>query len=88
MDWSGPLARMSWSPDSRWIAVANSFGTADRGIVLVSPATGARVEWHGLSPTLTAAVPMPRSSGSTCSTRTLRNHRKFVHVRKFGDLLS
>jgi len=76
MDWSGPLERISWSPDSRWIAVANSFGTADRGIVLISPATGGRVEWRGLNPILTAATePMFSPDG-----------KRLAFIKTAGDL--
>ena len=44
------LGRISWSPDSRWLAIS-MIGTRlslDKGINLVSPATGERLDWAAL----------------------------------------
>jgi len=47
LDWFGPPRRISWSPDSRWLAVSpvNVRANVDRGITLVSLATGEQIEW-------------------------------------------
>lgn len=56
--------------------VANSFNSPDRGIVLVAPATGTRVEWRGISPTLnTASEPMFSPDG-----------KRLAFIRTAGDL--
>ena len=45
--WTGAARRISWSPDSRWIAISpvSVRSHRERGITLVSPATGEIIEW-------------------------------------------
>jgi len=45
--WNGAVRRPAWSPDGRWLAIS-PVGTAailDKGIVLISPTTGEKVDW-------------------------------------------
>ena len=50
LEWNGVTRRMSWSPDSRWLAVSPSSlrSGPDKGITVVSPVTGERIEWASL----------------------------------------
>ncbi len=50
LEWSGVPRRISWSPDGQWLAVSPaSFRVqSDKGITLVSPITGERVEWAAI----------------------------------------
>jgi dipeptidyl aminopeptidase/acylaminoacyl peptidase len=46
LEWTGAARRISWSPDGHWLAISPvSVRThRERGITLVSPATGQRIE--------------------------------------------
>ena len=55
LEWTGTAGRISWSPDASWIAIANQ-RPAERGIVLISPATGTRVDWRAIDPALAGSV--------------------------------
>ena len=57
LEWDGAPRRISWSPDGTWLALSPvSVRThRERGITLVSPATGHQVEWVGLDPAFTAS---------------------------------
>jgi len=50
-EWTGTTGRISWSADSQWIAFGN-YRPGERGIVLVSAATGDRIDWRTLNPAL------------------------------------
>ena len=45
--WSGAARRISWSPDGRWLAISpvSVRSHRERGITIVSPATGEVIEW-------------------------------------------
>jgi Tol biopolymer transport system component/tRNA A-37 threonylcarbamoyl transferase component Bud32 len=49
-EWTGAARRLSWSPDGRWLALSPVSFRAhrERGITLVSPATGERIEWASI----------------------------------------
>ena len=75
MDWSGTADRISWSPDSRWIAVANSFGTPTAESSW-SHRRLARASNGGLNPILTAASePMFSPDG-----------KRLAYIKTAGDL--
>lgn len=44
--------RIAWSPDGHWLAFSHAFGRSnpDEGVVLVSPASGDRIEWVDIDP--------------------------------------
>ena len=48
--WNELPGRIAWSPDSRWLAISpvNPRGSLDKGLVLLSPETGERVDWDSL----------------------------------------
>ena len=50
LEWSGAPRRIEWSPDGRWLAVSpvDVRANLDRGITLVSPTTGERIEWTAI----------------------------------------
>ena len=52
LQWSGAARRISWSPDGRWLAISpvSVRSHRERGITLVSPATGETVEWKTIDP--------------------------------------
>ena len=58
LEWTGAPRRISWSPDGRWLALSPvSVRThRERGITLVSPATGRQVDWAALDKTFAASV--------------------------------
>jgi len=58
LEWTGAARRISWSPDGRWLAISPvSVRThRERGITLVSPATGQRIEWAAIDPVFAASV--------------------------------
>jgi len=58
LEWTGAARRISWSPDGRWLAISPvSVRThRERGITLVSPATGERIEWAAIDKVFAAAV--------------------------------
>ena len=45
--WTGAARRISWSPDGRWLAISpvSVRSHRERGITIVSPATGEVIEW-------------------------------------------
>lgn len=47
LQWQGAVRRISWSPDGRWIAASAVAPrqSLDRGIVMISAASGDRIEW-------------------------------------------
>jgi serine/threonine protein kinase len=47
LTWDGAARRPAWSPDGRWLAISpvTTRGHLDKGIVLVSPTTGEKVDW-------------------------------------------
>ncbi len=57
-EWAGAPRRISWSPDGRWLAISPvSVRThRERGITLVSPATGQRIEWAAIDTTFAVSV--------------------------------
>ena len=58
LEWTGAARRLSWSPDGRWLAFSPvSVRThRERGITLLSPATGRQVDWAAIDPTFAASV--------------------------------
>ncbi len=50
LEWKGAPRRISWSPDGQWIAVSpvGVRELRDKGITLISPSTGERVEWAAI----------------------------------------
>jgi Tol biopolymer transport system component len=58
LEWNGAPRRISWSPDGRWLAVSpvGLRANRDRGITLISPITGERVEWTGADPAFAASA--------------------------------
>jgi Tol biopolymer transport system component/serine/threonine protein kinase len=58
LEWTGAARRISWSPDGRWLAISPvSVRThRERGITLVSPGTGQRVDWAAIDATFAASV--------------------------------
>jgi Tol biopolymer transport system component len=58
LEWDGYIRRIVWSPDGRWLAVSPVVprGNLDRGIVLVSPDTGERIEWANVDPAFKASA--------------------------------
>jgi eukaryotic-like serine/threonine-protein kinase len=47
LTWNGAARRPAWSPDGRWLAVSpvSARANLDKGIVLISPTTGEKVDW-------------------------------------------
>ncbi len=47
LTWDGAARRPAWSPDGRWLAISpvSTRSDLDKGIVLISPATGEKVDW-------------------------------------------
>ncbi len=45
--WDGATRRPAWSPDGRWLALSpvSTRANLDKGIVLISPTTGEKVDW-------------------------------------------
>jgi Tol biopolymer transport system component len=52
LEWTGSSRRIAWSIDSQWLAVSpvNVRVNLDKGITLVSVATGERIEWAAIDP--------------------------------------
>jgi serine/threonine protein kinase len=58
LEWTGAARRISWSPDGHWLAISPvSVRThRERGITLVSPTTGQRIEWAAIDKVFAASV--------------------------------
>jgi Tol biopolymer transport system component len=50
LEWKGAPRRIAWSPDGQWIATSpvGVRELRDKGVTLISPATGERVEWAAI----------------------------------------
>ena len=50
LEWNGPPRRIAWSPDGQWIAVSPVAirDLRDKGVTLIAPSTGERVEWAAI----------------------------------------
>ena len=58
LEWNGAPRRIAWSPDGRWLALSpvGLRANRDRGITLVSPVTGERVEWTAIDRAFAASA--------------------------------
>jgi serine/threonine protein kinase len=58
LEWTGAARRISWAPDGRWLAFSPVSVRLhrERGITLVSPATGQRIEWASIDKVFAASV--------------------------------
>ncbi len=58
LEWTGAARRISWSPDGRWLALSpvSVRSARERGITLVSAATGQQIDWAALDKTFAASV--------------------------------
>jgi Tol biopolymer transport system component len=58
LEWNGAPRRIAWSPDGRWLALSpvGLRANRDRGITLVSPVTGERVEWTAIDTAFAASA--------------------------------
>ena len=84
----GPVA---WSPDGRWIAASpvTPVDGVNRGLILVSPATGERVDWVALNPAFAGSAepafsPDGRRLAYTSTTGDFTAHVNIVSVGSDG----
>ncbi|HEU4893437.1 MAG TPA: protein kinase [Vicinamibacterales bacterium] len=70
--------RITWSPDSRWVAISTvaTRGVAGQGIVLVSAKTGERIDWSSIDPVFSSSEDPSFSPDG----------RRLVYVHRGGDL--
>jgi Tol biopolymer transport system component len=89
LEWTGAARRISWSPDGRWLAFSPvSVRThRERGITLVSPATGRRVDWATIDATFAASVdPVFSPDGRRLAyTKTRDDFSSDVYLVTVGD---
>jgi hypothetical protein len=58
LEWDGTARRIVWTPDGRWLATSpvGVRTNRERGITLVSPATGERIEWVSVDKAFAASA--------------------------------
>ncbi len=88
IEWTGAARRIAWSPDGRWLAVspATLRLNRDRGITMVSPATGEQIDWAGIDKTFAgSADPVFSPDGSEVAyTRARDDFSSEVYVAAVG----
>jgi len=80
LEWNGTVQRIDWSPDGQWLAVTpvGVRSSRDKGITLVSPTTGARIEWASIDASYAgSAEPVFSPDG-----------RRIAFTRERGDLVT
>ena len=80
LEWVGPAQRISWSPDSRWFATSQVGVRLNRekGITLLSPLTGERIEWAAIDDRYAGSVEPAFSPDG----------RRIAFIQERGDILS
>jgi len=88
LEWTGAARRISWSPDGRWLAISpvSVRSARERGITLVSPATGRRIDWAAIDKTFAASVdPVFSPDGSRLAyTKTRDDFSSDVYLVAVG----
>jgi eukaryotic-like serine/threonine-protein kinase len=88
LEWTGAARRISWSPDGRWLAISpvSVRSARDRGITLVSPATGRQIDWAAIDKTFAASVdPVFSPDGSRLAyTKTRDDFSSDVYLVAVG----
>jgi len=80
LEWNSEAQRIAWSRDSRWLAISQA-GTQshrEKGITLVSPLTGERIDWASIDPAYAGSMQPALSPDG----------RRVAFIRTQGNLLS
>lgn len=89
LSWNDFPCPIAWSPDSRWLAISpvNPRGDLKKGLVLLSPETGERVDWAALDPAfIGSAEPAFSSDGKRLAfTRTTGDFTGSIDIVAVGS---